>query len=200
MLPETQGIHDREPLSISPFTDQANAEAFVRDHRQNLRYCHDSRRWFVWDGKVWRPDPDGEVMRRAKHTIQGLAAQMANADPEAAEAWAKHLQRSFQASRLRAIITLAQSEPGIPIAPNDFDRDPWLLNCQNGTVDLHTGELREHRQEDYCTKIVPAEFDAHAPCHKWKQFLKTITNGNEALTGFLQRVAGGRVPIFQVAM
>lgn len=128
MLPENQDVQDRELLSIGHFTDQANAEAFVRDHRQDLRYCHDSRRWFVWDGKVWRLDPDGEVMRRAKRTIQGLAAKMAQAGPESAEAWAKHLQRSFQASRLRAMPLLAQSEAGIPIAPDAFDRNPWLLN------------------------------------------------------------------------
>ncbi len=31
----------------------------------------------------------------------------------------------------------------------DFDRDPYLLNCQNGTLNLRTDEFREHRAEDF---------------------------------------------------
>ena len=33
-------------------------------------------------------------------------------------------------------------------APEQLDTDPWLLNVENGTLDLRTGELRPHRRDD----------------------------------------------------
>ena len=52
-------------------------------------------------------------------------------------------------------MTLARSEPGIPILPTEFDQDPLLLNVQNGTIDLRTGELRPHRRSDLISKLIP---------------------------------------------
>ena len=51
------------------------------------------------------------------------------------------------------MLALARSEPGIPIAPDKLDADPWALNVQNGTLDLRTAILRPHRREDLFTKI-----------------------------------------------
>ena len=36
----------------------------------------------------------------------------------------------------------------------DFDRDPYLLNCQNGTLNLRTGEFREHRLRSLTKRAV----------------------------------------------
>ena len=42
--------------------------------------------------------------------------------------------KSEAAPRINAMVDLARSEEGIPILPEDLDRDPWLLNCVNGTL------------------------------------------------------------------
>jgi hypothetical protein len=44
------------------------------------------------------------------------------------------------------------------------DRDPWLLNVTNGTVNLRTGEFREHRLEDLITKFASVDYDEKADC------------------------------------
>lgn len=36
----------------------------------------------------------------------------------------------------------------------DFDRSPYLLNFTNGTYDVRTGQIREHRQGDVITHLV----------------------------------------------
>src|SRR5436305_268435 len=76
-------------------------------------------------------------------------------------AWAL---KSEAAPRLNAMIALAASEEGIPVLPDQLDRDVWLFNCPNGTLDLRTGKLREHRREDLLTKMCPTEYHADAPC------------------------------------
>ena len=101
-----------------------------------------------------------------------------------------HCLRSEKALSLRAALSLAQSEPGIPILPEEMDRDPWLLNVLNGTLDLRTGQLREHRREDLLTKLAPAEYHPDAQAHRWLTFLDRILAGNIGLIAYLQRVVG----------
>ncbi len=98
--------------------------------------------------------------------------------------------KSESAPRQHAMLSLAQSEPGIPILPQDMDRDPWLLNVQNGTLDLHTGELRPHCQEDLITKLAPVRYDPDALCETWKRFLTSIFADDEAVIEFMKRWSG----------
>lgn len=196
-----------EPLDLAPpapetkkqtdlpagehLTDLGNARRLVAQHGQNLRYCHPWNKWLIWNGKYWEIDNTGAVLRLAKETVRSIYAE-ASAEPDDRQRQriVDHALRSESASRIRAMVSLAASEPGIPVLPNELDRDPWLLNLKNGTLDLRTGELRPHRREDLLTKIAPVEYDPAAKCPRWKQYLNEIMNDNQNLINFLQRAAG----------
>src|SRR5262249_10310939 len=101
----------------------------------------------------------------AKDTVAQMYLEArALRDPDAAERVRKHAYWSESAPRLNAMIELAASEPGIPLLPAQLDADLWLLNVQNGTLDLRTGELRAPRREDLLTKQAPVTYDPDAPC------------------------------------
>jgi putative DNA primase/helicase len=118
-----------------------------------MRYCERLGGWFVYDGTRWTLDTTGEIERRAKDTARFILAEALDClDSDERRALTRHAMASESAQRLRAMIDLARSEPGIAVTPDAFDADPWLFNVQNGTVDLKTGELREHRREDLLTK------------------------------------------------
>ncbi len=181
-------------ITVAPeygLTDLGNARRLVRLHHQDLRYCFPWDKWLVWDGTRWVFDTSGEVYRRAKETVKSIYAEAAQTeDSREREQLAKHAMRSESDARIRAMINLAQSEPGIPVLPEDFDADPWLLNVQNGILDLRTGELRPHSREAMMTKIIPVPYDPEAECPLWLKFLDRIMAGNEALISYLQRVVG----------
>jgi putative DNA primase/helicase len=177
--------------SQTPYSDQYNAEAFVKDHGQDLHYCEDWSRWLVWDGKRWRIDNTGEVMRLAKLTIKRLAAQLMDIQGEAeGKAFLAHIRKSLSMRSLEAMVKSAQSEPGIPITPDAFDRDPWLFNVQNGTVDLRTAALRPHRREDLLMKVSPVHYFEDATCPLWEKVNHEIYAGDEELIRFDQKAAG----------
>lgn len=88
------------------------------------------------------------------------------------------------------MVSLAKSEPGVPVISEQLDAHPWLLNCQNGTLDLHTGKLLHHRREHLLTKQVPLAHDPEARCPRWLGFLAEITDNKRDLADFLQRVVG----------
>jgi putative DNA primase/helicase len=88
------------------------------------------------------------------------------------------------------MLVMAQSEPGIPVAPDELDRDPWLLTVENGTIDLRTGVLRPHDRADLITKLAPVAFDPAASCPRWLDFLDAVFAGDAALIDFVQRAIG----------
>ena len=186
---ETAGPPDTDPPL--PYSDYTNALAFVRDHGPTLRYCYPWHAWLVWTGTHWQRDMSGEVMRLAKQTVKRLARRVEAMDekPQIAALMA-HIKTSLSTSKLKAMIENAQSEPGIAVQPEHLDTDPWLLNVANGTLDLKTGQLRDHAREDLLTVVLPAAYDATAACPTWDAFLHRIMAGNQNLIAFLQRAIG----------
>lgn len=174
-----------------PFTDLGNAERFVREHGEDVRYCAEIKKWFIWNGSFWEKDSSGEIYRRAKKTVRGMLIEAAHIESEEVrKALVKHERRSESENRIKAMVNVAQSESGIPIRLTHFDADPMLFNVQNGTIDLRKGELRKHRREDLISKISPVTYDPLAPAPLWGAFIKRITNGSEGLAEYLARTVG----------
>ncbi len=74
--------------------------------------------------------------------------------------------------------------------PEEMDRGPGLLNCANGTLDLKTGQLREHRHGDILTKLSPVAYNPDADCEVWERFIDQIFQSNSELILFVRRLLG----------
>jgi P4 family phage/plasmid primase-like protien len=193
IAPAQRNGHGLQPQSRAEalLTDTFNAIAFVADHGHKLRYCYPWDAWLVWTGTHWQRDTSGEVMRLAKATVKQLARRIEGLDDEKriAELLA-HIKTSLSTAKLKALIENAKSEPGIAVQPDALDTHPWLLNCINGTLDLHTGTLRPHSQADLLTKCLPLAYDPDTRCEQWLAFLEKVMQGNAELITFLQRALG----------
>ena len=99
--------------------------------------------------------------------------------------WARDCQKATTTDH---ILKLARSR--LLLAPEGFDADPWLLNCQNGTVDLRTGLLHPHQAEDMLTMMAGTTFDAAASAPLWVAFLHQILGGSLELVNFIQKAVG----------
>ena len=172
-------------------TDLGNAERLVDLHGQDLRYCYPFKRWLIWDGRRWNNDNMGQLRKLCKDTIKQIYQEALKLDDfEARKALKKFALSCENVGRQRGMSELAQSEDGIPILPEQLDKDIYLINCLNGTVDLRTGELRPHKREDLITKLVQANYNPGAECPAWLDHLNKIMAGNKGLVEFLQRVFG----------
>ncbi len=172
-------------------TDMGNAQRFARHCGESVRFCHAWQRWLIWDGKRWKTDSDGEIFRKAKDTVRSMYAEASDlAEERQRAAHVEHALRSESQARIKAFLSCAESEPGIAVSAERLDKDQWLLNCQNGTLDLHTGELRPHRQDEHITKCLPVDYDAQAGCPNWDGFLEKTVGRASGMVGFLQRAVG----------
>lgn len=174
-----------------PLTDTGNAERFARYHGARARYCDERGSWFLWQGRFWLADDTLEVVRLAKQAARGIYSEAAGCeDTDRRRKVADHALRSESRRAIKAMIDLARSEPPIPVRMSSFDTDPWLLNVENGTVDLRTGELKAHDPGDLITKVAPLVYGPEASCPTWLAFLDRIMGGNQGLIQYLQRLAG----------
>jgi putative DNA primase/helicase len=169
-------------------TDLGNAERFVDSHRDRVLWCPARKAFLVWDGKRYRWDERGQVVRLAHQTARGIFHEAAGTeDADEQKAITKWAGASQNESRINAM--LSQAKPYLAVGMEELDRDPWLVNCQNGTLDLRTGRLKDPDPADRITKVVPVDYDPEAPCPRFKRFLEeALVDGT--LIKFVKRYSG----------
>jgi P4 family phage/plasmid primase-like protien len=182
-----------------PLTDFGNAERFVARYGRDVRYCSPWGKWLVWDGRRWQTDDRGVVREWGKDTIRAIAAEAVDeADGEQRKETLKWAFRCEMGRSLDTMLQFAQSMSGVALLPEDLDRNPWLLNVANGTIDLQKLELRESRREDLLTKAAPVAYLPNAACPTWESFIRTAMEGKHGETeveqsemvGYLRRLVG----------
>jgi putative DNA primase/helicase len=102
----------------------------------------------------------------------------------------KFAMKSESMRNRKAFVEAASKAGEINIASDELDKNKWLLNVQNGTVDVTSGEFKAHDKNDYITKIANAVYDPSADCPVWKKFVREIMNYNGDLVMFLQTACG----------
>jgi putative DNA primase/helicase len=73
-----------------------------------------------------------------------------------------------------AMVREAQALKGVAADVNDFDKQPHLLACLNGVVDMRSGALLPHDPAYLLTRRVELDYDPEAKCNRWEQFLREV--------------------------
>ncbi|MCH8808193.1 MAG: hypothetical protein IH986_19185, partial [Planctomycetes bacterium] len=183
-------IADKTEPHDFPLTDTGNAERLIERHGRDLHHTR-SHGWLHWIGTHWDRDITGAVERCAVETVRDMYARTANLElAKPRQTLAAFARSSESWKRLRDMIRIAQSQESVAITADALDCDRMLLNVGNGTVDLKTGTLREHRRDDLITRVCPVAYDPNAEAPLWLRFLGDVMGGDEDLIGFLRRAVG----------
>jgi len=170
-------------------TDAGNSERLVRYFGDRIKYCTEMKSWFVWTGKRWERDDKLQIEGFAVQTARNIYQEASEVeDPERRQLIAKWAMRSESLATRTAMVRGAQHI--VATSANAFDTHPNLFNCLNGTLDLETGEFREHRKEDLLTKMSNVEYDPDATCPMWFDHLETIFQGDAELIDSFQMLMG----------
>lgn len=182
----TQPIADDQ---IAHWDDIAIANLFVKDNLNKLRFNPEAKKWFVWQGTHWQLDKTDEVIKTATNFSQSLYTRVNNlvSNTSQMKDAMKQIFRSNCNTGLKAFLDLSKSY--LSVSQNQFDTNPYLLNCKNGTVDLKTGELLPHNSNNFFTKLVPYNYDKYAQTHAFDGFLKSVQL-NPEIRKFIQRSIG----------
>lgn len=181
-----------QPAPIKRFahTDLGNSERLIDRFGGDILYCHELKKWFFWNGQRWKKDDENQIYHLAGLTVRGMVGEAQNLPGNERSELIRWSLKSEARDRIRAMVDLCSSNPTVVTSLNVFDNNPWLLNFENGTLDLKTGKLQEHDQTDFLTKISPIKFDPGATCPLWQSFISRIMGGNAGLIEYLQKAFG----------
>jgi putative DNA primase/helicase len=168
--------------SVAPtFSEDGLALRFADLHGDRLRYVSLSGRWMIWNGTRWAVDDTQQVLDMVRELCRSASMMCKHNEQSTA-------RRLASKSTALNVLHLASADRRLAATPQQWDLDVWSLNTPSGTVDLRTGQIREHRGKDYITKSAAAS--PAGDCPLWLAFLNRITDGDVELQNFLQRSVG----------
>lgn len=181
------------------FDDIGNAHRFVNKFGQNVRWDGDS--WIVWDEtrNRWFPDADGMIMRLAEQITVDMwsEAEKLLQDPDAEQqaigaALKAHAKKCRSNGALRNMLEQVKVRPGVTMSEYEFDRQPNLLACTNGVLELHPGGnvmFRPQTREDMLALNTETPFKPDAKDPLWTSILERFVPSPQ-LRHDLQRLLG----------
>ena len=185
---------DQLQKGLLQFTDSTNAERLVREYGSEIRYIAPWKKWVVWDDTHWQVDSGCLIFAKQLEMVRNIYAELyKTADYRDRLDIEKYAIQSESMRRREASVRAAQHIPFLNATVDDLDKNPWLLNVENGAINLKTGELLPHCREDMITKLAKVRYDKDADCPMWKQFVREIMDYKPDLVSFLQTAAGWAV-------
>lgn len=173
-----------------PWSDLGNGNLYADFFERIARYTSDRHIWYIFDGRVWRPDPSGllamELCKQLAANLKEYALTIKHTKMHTnynnyVEKWQK---RSYREIILRDAASVH------PLKSSDFESKPNIYNCLNGTLDLLTQEFHRHCPEDMLTKLSGVEYDPEARCDRWEQFISEVMEGDEERAVYFQKALG----------
>ena len=186
VTPIDRARQKRKAPRTSELTELEMSEQLVEKFGGELRYCAAFGGWHRWTGTHWESDEVEHARECVKVIARELAGEaVALLDRDKFNA----AKRAGSARGVAAILDLARSAPDIVFSSAQADRDPWLLNVQNGTLDLRNGLLRPHAKADLITKACPVAYDPQAMAPTFERFLREVQPDPE-VRAYLGRLFG----------
>lgn len=184
---------------VLTLTDLGNSRRLEKYFGSDLKYCFEKTSWFFWDSKRWERDIIGKVVELAKKTVDKIYSEtkLVPDEPQPEKGKKKttlrervfsHAIKSEGSEKIHSMIKLARSS--LPIKTAEMDLDKYFFNVLNGTIDLKDGSIREHRREDYITKLAPVVYKQGEKCPRFIKFIKKIMLEDTELVEYLQRCFG----------
>jgi len=179
---------DNPSGGVALATDLGRALRLQTFSRGNLKYDTTASDWYTWNSTSWCVSNGGEA-NRLVHAMTMVELQEGQLSEQGSDKRKEALKCQSRAS-IANILGVAQHLEGIACRAQDFDREPFLLNCLNCVVDLRTGQTREQRREDMMSKVTTHAYRPNATSKLWDRVIKEATSGEQELADFLQLAFG----------
>ena len=181
-----------ETSSGFEWSEMGMANLFGVLYNKEARYCAEHKSWFTYHEGAWRKD-EGAILvsEKIKDFVRLMILYCGEiTDDDTRKAYTKFVN-SMGDRRMRDRI-LKDATGELRIAAAQFDANPYLINCLNGTYDLSDFTFREPRWDDYLTMQTNFRHTVSRDirCERWEKFIDEVTESNHDKADFLQRALG----------
>lgn len=191
--------------------DKGNAQRFIKRYGKDLLFVPEAG-WFGWTGKFWSLDEGPMHAQKCAHRTTDAMRKEAlaklafrNLPTETPVEFRDRVKKFFgfavqagNSVRLNAMVR--EAAPYLKCYTHDLDTHEYLLNVENGVLDLASKpkagdenmdpvKLKKHNRKHHLTKLVPVEYKPEAEAPHFMKFLNDVQPDPE-IQLFLQRFFG----------
>jgi len=172
-----RSISRYEPVEVDdPYAmqkDYGHAVVLGELFANRFRWAIHRGSWMEYDLGVWRPISEEYMSIAAADALRRqYVAELSQAkDKQHIDELTSRIRETCIFARIAGALSFLKGRQGILTRPKEWDRNPWLFNVANGTLDLKTGELHEHDANDLLTKLAPVNYDPQATSRAWETHL-----------------------------
>jgi len=164
--------------------DEGNASCTYAKIKDMVAF-NDSMNWLQYKDNHWEASNASALVENAiidtLKARRAAAARLENSD-DLLRATNPSAQHMLNAKRL------LQRKVTVPIEEFDISLDE--LNCQNGVLNLKTGELIPHHYKHRFTYCLPARYNPNANTTFWNDWLLDTVGGKQDILDYLQLALG----------
>lgn len=171
------------------------SERFVSDHKGLIAYTPGVG-WLYYDGRKWAADSNSSrAYRAAIQTLKCLLADVKGMKPtgdddsDSKAKMLKAVRKLHQKHVIDAMLGLAQRDKDIVIDA-DGGGNEFLLNCENGVLNVVTGHLASHDPNLKMLNVIGTEYDESATCPEFEKFIAWMSDDDPALARDIQKAVG----------
>jgi putative DNA primase/helicase len=190
--------------------ENGDAEILIKELNGKVAFCHQTNEVYIFKDHFWVKDANNAILSCADvvaEHYQKIADKIVNYRnlsfmnndnngaklcDDALKSIKKRIATVNSVKRRKNIIEMASSgSKSLAINIKNFDKNPMLLCCKNGVIDLKTGEIRDGRPDDYITIAAPTYWEGlEKECPVWERFMLDIFDNDQEIVSFVQRMLG----------
>lgn len=189
---EPEPVEQAQPVrpDVDPLGELANAYRFK--NAVDGKIINDpTRGWMADKDGYWQPGERDAI--KAATRIGAIIRKEGHAstdDPDVIRAYYSAARRAESARGVKATLELARALPGVDGTGIEWDKDDWLVNFKNCTLDTRTLTPMPHERSDYITRQIPHDYHPEKKCPILLAHLHKVFAGNQELINYLQFEAG----------
>lgn len=194
------------------FDDSGNAEHLLDILDNTAYYVAGEKAWYFWSPALgaWQTDPDNsrvwemaqlvgkrcrelsdEYMDRLRAAGSSLTLDAGGDTATKIGQLDKHAKVSSDRKGLESMVKVASVQSRAKRVSTDFDQDPSLISCLNGTLVLSPSgiDFRQNVREDLIAHSTGVEFERGAVSAAWDAYLERFIPDPD-VARYVQKIAG----------
>lgn len=187
-----------QPESYQPdntgysWDESGMAELFSECYKNDTRYCPEAKSWYTYDSGVWKKDVGSLLVAEKIKEFSRLMVLYCGeiTDEDKRKSYFAFINKMGDRRFRDRLMKDAASV--YPVKAAEFDANPNLINCLNGTYDLENMCFREHDWRDFLTMQTNFEYTMQEDvrCDRWEHFIDEVTSNDKEKADYLQRALG----------
>lgn len=154
--------------------------------RTKPKFVHHDGKFHTFNGKAWEKDLGGRLTRAYFAMTEAMLVEAEAAEDDKR---VKFVRSMRSGAKCEAVIKLLRSLPDVTVGMEAFDTQKHLLNLDNVTLDVKSGQVLPHNPDHMLTRVMAAPFDEQATCPRFASFMEQVQPDPE-MREYVQRAVG----------